>query len=595
MKTARFIFTLLALLVCAGFPSKVNARQPNELGKYFAKKQYDPKPLPRFADLRDQLASPICDNEPLWVRAYWKAWELAFKNFHEPTQGSGFVSQFIDAAFNQNIFLWDSCFMTMFCNYAYPLVPGISTLDNFYAKQHEDGEISREIVRATGTDFEPWINSEDKPLFTRWGWPSYGEEASAVRNSPVIYKGRPVPTPNPFLTLDALNHPILAWAELEHYRITGDRDRLQEVWEPLVQYYQALHIYLRQGNGLYMTDWASMDNSPRNAYLKGGGTGIDISSEMALFARQLAQIGQILNKNQEVAAYSRDADGLAQLINRRMWDKKKKFYFDLQLDGKRAPIKTVAAYWTFLAKVASPEQAAALVAELKNPNTFGRLNLVPTLAADQPGYDPAGGYWQGSVWIPTDTMVIRGLEEFGYSDLARKIALNHLELVAKVFQKTGTIWENYAPDANQQGQPAKGEFVGWSGLAPIAYLLEYGIGLRPDVLHNELAWQVQPGGRSGCERYRFGGHVVTLVARPEAGKSDQVLITVESDGAFRLRAQFKGTEMTFDVVRGTQEFEISGGSISAGASGNMGQTTYRSVEPAGGDRLIGQANKSPSF
>jgi hypothetical protein len=81
------------------------------------------------------------------VRLYWKAWELAFHKFYEPPAQSGFVSQFIDAAFNKNIFLWDSCFMTMFCNYADPLVPGISTLDNFYAKKPERyGKTTRRIT-----------------------------------------------------------------------------------------------------------------------------------------------------------------------------------------------------------------------------------------------------------------------------------------------------------------------------------------------------------------------------------------------------------------------------------------------------------------
>jgi len=83
---------------------------------------------------------------------YWKSWELAFRNFPEPATDSGYVSQFIDAAFNENIFLWDTCSMTMFCNYAHPLVPGLASLDNFYAKQHADGEICREINRSTGQD-----------------------------------------------------------------------------------------------------------------------------------------------------------------------------------------------------------------------------------------------------------------------------------------------------------------------------------------------------------------------------------------------------------------------------------------------------------
>jgi neutral trehalase len=44
-----------------------------------------------------------------------------------------------------------------------------------------------------------------------------------------------------------------------------------------------------------------------------------------------------------------------------MWDPKRGFYFDLTLEGKRAPVKTIAAYWTLLAKVATPDQASALV------------------------------------------------------------------------------------------------------------------------------------------------------------------------------------------------------------------------------------------
>ena len=144
------------------------------------------------------MPSPIDDDHPLWIETYWKAWELGFHNFRAPTPENGFVSQFIDAAFSQNIFLWDSCFMTMFCNYAYPLVPGISTLDNFYAKQHEDGEISREIVRATGVDFGPWINREQKSLFSRWGWPS--DQEKRFRRHPELtggLQGRAAPSPNP--------------------------------------------------------------------------------------------------------------------------------------------------------------------------------------------------------------------------------------------------------------------------------------------------------------------------------------------------------------------------------------------------------------
>jgi len=526
-------------------------------GQYFEKKAYTPAPIPQFAALRDELPSPIYEARPLWVQVYWKAWELAAKNFYEPPAGSGFVSSFIDAAFNANIFLWDSCFMTMFCNYGHPLVPGISTLDNFYAKQHADGEICREIVRAKGVDYGPWTNPKGKPLFSRWGWPGYQASVSRERNAPVRYRDRAIPQPPPRLTLDGLDHPILAWAELESYRVTGDSARLAMIWEPLVHYYAALQKYLVQGNGLYVTDWASMDNSPRNHYLDGGGTGIDISSEMVLFARQLAEIARILGKHDAEDQYTHEADALAQIINRQMWDADRKFYFDLTLQGERAPVKTVAAYWTLLAKVATTAQADALLNQLDNRATFGRMNRVPTLAADAEGYDPAGGYWRGSVWAPTETMVIRGLENYGYQDRARELALQHLDLVAQVFQKTGTIWENYAPDAVAQGKPAKDNFVGWSGIAPIMYLLEYAIGLKPDAAQNRLVWDLQPGARTGCDRYRFNGHVASLVAEPAAGQRGAVDLSVESDGEFSLEVHRQGKQQTFAVVKGKQKFEMN--------------------------------------
>ncbi|MGA9772317.1 MAG: trehalase family glycosidase [Blastocatellia bacterium] len=525
-------------------------------GLYFSKKVYTEKPLPKYDRLINQLPAPVYDEDPTLIRMYWKAWELASTHFYEPTPQNGFVSQYIDAAFNKNIFLWDTCFMTMFTNYAHPLVPGIGSLDNFYAKQHKDGEICREISRATGID-DYWVNEEAKPLFSRWGWNFEQKELPSDAGQPVTYKGRVAPRSPSKVTLDALNHPIPAWAEIESYRMTGDRRRLSMVWEPLVRYYGALQKYLLQGNGLYITDWASMDNSPRNPYLKGGGTAVDISCEMVLFARDLAEMGDLIDRKVEAAKFRREAEQLARLINRLMWNDKAKFYFDLTLDGQQIEIKTVAAFWALISGVASKEQARALVAQLNNPATFARLHRVPTLAADEKKYDPAGGHWRGSIWAPINTMILVGLERYGYHEEARAIALNHLNNMAKVYLETGTIWENYAPDAAKQGNAGQPNFVGWSGIGPIMYLIEYGIGLKADAPKNELVWRLEQGKRRGCERLRFNNHVVSLVAEPEPDDSKKVKIRVESDGDFKLRIIHKRGQNDFRVTRGTQVFLVN--------------------------------------
>ena len=483
---------------------------------------------PTFTEMRDRLPAPFYDAKPDWIDLYWKAWEFAFRNFYEPPPASGFVSPFIDAAFNANIFFWDTCFMTMFTNVAHPLVPGIGSLDNFYAKQHPDGEICREIVRATGQDFPPWVNRERRPLFSRWGWDGFVKGKPVGSDAPVVYIGRRPPSEIPYLTMDALDHPIAAWAELESFRYTGDRARLAKVRKPLEAYYEALDKFLKQGNGLYLTDWACMDDSPRNPYLKGGGTGIDISSEMALFSRDLARIASLLGDDASRRRFEHRAREISRVINRRMWDPQRQFYFDLTAAGLRAPVKTIAGFWPLLAGVASPQQAAALAASLAPGAPFGTRHRVPTCASDEPGYR-AGVYWQGAVWAPTNTMVIRGLERYGHDRLAREIALEHLDTAAATFRATGTIWENYSPDGPARGRVSQKDFVGWSGIGPILYLLEYGIGLHPDAAHNRLEWRVAPGVRSGCRHYRFNGHVVDLAAAPD-GK-----ISVESDGDFELR------------------------------------------------------------
>ncbi len=550
MKTK--IVILLLLLTLLGNYSIPQIR--DEQGMYFSKKVYQQHPLPKYEKMKSVLPNPIFDEKPLWVEAYWKTWEIAFKNFHEPSAGSGFVSQFIDAAFNANIFLWDTAFMTMFLNIADTLTPGISSLDNFYIKQHPSGEICREINRTTGIDFEPWENKEDDPLFSRWGFNDYSDQKTVE----IIYKGRSAPVPNPSLTLDALNHPILAWAELESYKWTGDIERLKIVRVPLIKYYEALKKYLRQGNGLYVTDWASMDNSPRNICLTRGGTGIDISSEMVLFARNLSEISAILGRDTEAKQFNEDADQLAEIINNKMWNDDKKFYFDLTLDQTFCPIKTIAAFWTLISKVATQDRAEILVKQLTNPKTFGRLHPVPTLAADEKGFFPQGGYWSGAVWIATNTMVIRGLEEYGYSELAEEIALKHIDAMAQVYRRTGTIWENYSADSIMEGNHQDGasvvkDMVGFSGVTPILTLIELGIGLKPDASKNELIWKINSSQRSGCERFRFNGHLIDLVAESNL---DSLNVTVKSDGEFLLKIIRNSNEQEFKVQKGINRFQL---------------------------------------
>jgi glycogen debranching enzyme len=520
-----------------------------ERGQYFEKRKYSDGNLYTYEEIKEKLPIPIYQSKKNWIDCYHYTVKILFSNTHKPTEESGYVSNFVDAAFNDDIFLWDTAFMTLFCNLFHPYIPGIRSLDNFYCKQFEDGEIPREMVRSTGKDFLLWVNAYNKPLYSYFH-NHYGHRRLKEMTNlsfEEMYKpdmGRKIEK-NPYLTLDNLNHPILAFAEWESYCHTKDIKRIQMVLEPLYQYYEAMKYHLRHKNGLYVTDWASMDNSTRNIHL---GFAIDTSSEMVLFARNLIDMMKVLKESGYISPsfdereneLENDIEDLCKTINQWMWNEEDGFYYDVTFEGKQTGIKTVAAFWTLIADVPDENQKKRLVQWLEDEDTFKRIHRVPVLAANEPGYDPQGGYWRGSVWAPTNAMVVLGLEKTGYHKLAKEIALNHLSIVSKVFEQTGTIWENYPADFISSGNADNKDFVGWSGIGPILYLIQYGIGLSVDKNDNKLMWEIDEqavsSGGIGCKNYWFSGKQVDLEAQISG---ENLVVRVQSQDTFELTIIYK--------------------------------------------------------
>ena len=96
------------------------------------------------------------------------------------------------------------------------------------------------------------------------------------------------------------------------------------------------------------------------------------------------------------------------------------------------------------------------------------------------------------------------------------------------------------------------DILGWSAIGPILYLMEYAIGLRADAPRNKLAWNLTPGVQHGCERYRFNGHVTSLLAEPLADKPGGFQVSVDSDGSFTLSLASGETTKDFAVQAGRQ-------------------------------------------
>lgn len=71
-------------------------------------------PLPLYENSKDKLPKPIWDGHENYIKCYDYAWKLAFNNLRTPNAEAGFVSNFIDTAFNGFLFMWDSSFIVLF-------------------------------------------------------------------------------------------------------------------------------------------------------------------------------------------------------------------------------------------------------------------------------------------------------------------------------------------------------------------------------------------------------------------------------------------------------------------------------------------------
>jgi glycogen debranching enzyme len=430
-------------------------------------------PLPEFGAAKRLLPAPYWPGRERTVACYWKAWEIAFRNLRQPAPQSPLIANFIDTAFNDCTFMWDSSFMTMFGRYGSRAFNFQRTLDNFYSRQHADGFICREIAVRDGTD-----------RFERFDPASTG--------------------PN-----------IMPWAEWEYYLHFQDKSRLAKVFPVLLAYTQWLRAHRTWPDGSYWSSgWGcGMDNQPRLprgyhvAFDHGHMAWCDTTLQQIFANKLLARMAVEIGRAGEVGEIIAEAEWLAGFVNQHMWDDRAAFYCDRFRAGTLSRTKTIGAYWALLAEVVSGDRLRRFVAHLCDPQQFARPHRVPTLSADDPAYDASGGYWLGGVWAPTNYMVLRGLGVAGEDALAHEIAINHLEQVVAVFEATGTLWENYAPESASPGRPAGKDFVGWTGLSPIAILFENVFGLRPDVRRNELTWDIRLLDEHGVERYPFGAGV----------------------------------------------------------------------------------------
>lgn len=406
-----------------------------------------------------------------FMRRYSEAaCRIAERKMKEITE-AGFPARLPTGGNYDGYFLWDTAFCVLWARHVADRFPVEESLDNFYRFAQPDGYIARQFDA----------------------------------------QGRIVYAANSSLSFAP---PLLAWVEMELYRTRCNGvDRLERVYPALVRHHRSL-VRFRRSDGLYFSDalGCGMDELPRgprgtNAVPRCGGIPVtidsvmpyarehrwnwvrkqanhlgwnrqagwvDTSCQVALDCLSLAEMAETIGKTDDAAIWRDEHRRLSATINRLCWDEKLGFYCDFW-NGVTIPRRHAGGFWALIARVATTERAARIVAAFTDPALFGRPIPLPCLPADDPDYRPVTGYWCGGVWPPTNYIAIRGLLAYGYGDMAEDIARRWYNANAELFVRMGTVYENVSPErCDKPREKAQRDFCGWGALAPVALPREFG-------------------------------------------------------------------------------------------------------------------------
>ena len=130
------------------------------------------------------------------------------------------------------------------------------------------------------------------------------------------------------------------------------------------------------------------------------------------------------------------------------------------VNGRPSEVLSAAPFVLLFTGAADTEQAACI------RNTLARLEYPAGLAvcADA-SYGYAYQWSYPNVWPPVMYMAVMGLDRYGYKDDARRLAASWLAATARLYHKTGKLWEKMTctrgevPEGTEYGTPS---MMGWT-------------------------------------------------------------------------------------------------------------------------------------
>ena len=257
---------------------------------------------------------------------------------------------------------------------------------------------------------------------------------------------------------DVTKPPLLAWSAWKLYEMDGDREFLEEIYEPITRvntwWFEQNDL---DGNGLceYQHPFSSgLDDSP----LWDEGMPVespDLNTYLCLQQEALGRMAHVIGEEEEAERWQQRAQAMAQRLVDRCWDERTG-YFWARRNGERVSVRTPFNLFPLLTGRMPAAIARRLVDHLTDTHQFWSRYPVPSVAMDDPKYDPLK-MWRGPTWVNINYLLIEGLMRSGYRDLARDLRHRTLDLLCC----RDDIYEYYHPETGENPPQAASTF-GWS-------------------------------------------------------------------------------------------------------------------------------------
>jgi glycogen debranching enzyme len=181
--------------------------------------------------------------------------------------------------------------------------------------------------------------------------------------------------------------------------------------------------------------------------------------------RTLARLFLELGQTDQARAMTAIADKTEKAIIDKLWSESDGIFYSVySRQETMVKVKTAASLMPLLLENLRPDQCRRLIDEhLLNPREFWTEYPVPSVAKDEPYYQPADTKWhqgkllfRGPTWVNLNWLIIRGLRRQNRHDLADELASKTVAMVNRQGFR-----EYYNPET---GEGYRRKDFGWSSL-----------------------------------------------------------------------------------------------------------------------------------